>query len=277
MSTIPISIDLTELREEFDLVQSQVEGLGSTLVNVITDRIFSNWRDAAMKGLNKTRKSYINGLNIGEVTPTHKYIQLTGTFPNMIEEGFGAFDMKPKMLASKKAKVSPNGVKFITIPFRHAAAGSIGESEVFSNVMPKEISDVVQKMTPTKTSISGSKTSGGRLGFSDIPKQYQIPKSREAVSNIKTQESFPKYTHTGPITEGMIKSEKEYEGSTKSSYVTFRRISEKSDPMSWIHQGVSAKNFAQKAVDNTDVDNLGFLIPLNSIWSKMLIINDFNK
>lgn len=252
----PISIDLTELQKEFSLLQSQVDSLGGVLVGAITDRIFNNWRVAAMHGLKYTRKSYIDGLNIGIVNPTHKYIVLIGALPNMIEEGAGAFDMKEKMLLSPKVKVTANGTRFITIPFRWATAGSIGESEVFSNVMPKEINEIVRNLLPAKTSISGEKTTGEGLKFGNIPKQYQIPKTRAAFSDIKTMTTYPEYTHKNPLTEGMVRAEKTYEKTTSGSYVTFRRISENSSPMSWIHRGITAKNFAKQAIENTDVDNI---------------------
>jgi hypothetical protein len=252
----PISIDLTELRDEFSLLQSQIESLGGILVNEITDRVFNNWKNAAMQGLNSTRKAYINGLNIGEVNSTHKYIVLTGIWPNMLEEGFGAFDQKPGMLNSPKVQVTSKGVRFITIPFRQGTPSAIGESEVFANVMPKEIYDIVKKLKPTTTSTSGSKTSGGSLNYSSIPKEYQIPKSRVAFTDIKTQITYPEYKHKNPISEGMVRNEKTYEKSASGTYTTFRRISENSSPMSWIHRGVSAKNFSQQAVNNTDVSNI---------------------
>lgn len=253
----PIYIDLSELQNEFSLKQTQVEELGITLVNAITDRIFNNWRVSAMDGLNSSRKQYINALNIGEISPTKKFIQLTGAFPNMLEEGFGAFDMKPGMLASNKARVSKKGTRFLTIPFRWATPGSIGESEVFANVMPKEVYQVVKQMRPTLTNINQRTIQrGGRLDLKSIPQQYQAPKTRAGFSDLKTRTTYPEYTHKGPLTEGMIRNQKTYENSTQSSYITFRRVSEKSDPMAFIHQGVSAKNFADKAMQKTDVGGI---------------------
>jgi hypothetical protein len=259
---VPISIDLTELQSEFGLLQSQVDSLGSVLVSAITDRIFNNWRVAAMHGLSSTRKAYINGLKEGEglrigiVNSTHKFIILTGDLALMIEEGAGAFDMKEKMLNSPKVKTTSKGVRFMTIPFRHATAGSIGESEVFANVMPKEINQIVKNLLPTKTTAQGNKTSGENLKFGSIPEQYQIPKTRAAFSDLKTMKTYPEYTHQNSIYEGMVRNEKDYENRKQSTYATFRRISDNSSPMSWIHRGIAARNFAQKALANTNVDDI---------------------
>lgn len=272
MAAIPISIDLSELQAEFNLKITQVDELGSTLVNTITDRLFHNWKSLAMNGLHSTRKVYCDALQKGELSPTRHFIQLTGTLPNQIEEGYSAFDMKPGMLNSPKAKVTSKGVKFITIPFRWATAGSIGESEVFSNVMPREIDDIVTSMRPTITAINSNRviSRGESLGFGQIPAQYQIPKTRAAFSDVKSRTTYPEYTHQGPISEGITRNQKTYENATQSNYVTFRRVSEKSSPMSWIHKGVAAKNFAQQAIQETDVDNIvdrtidAFLQKINS-------------
>jgi hypothetical protein len=252
----PIHIDLSELQQEFALKETQVEELGVTLVNAITDRIFNNWRVSAMNGLNSTRKSYIQALNIGEISSTKKYIQLTGVWPNMIENGFGAFDMKPGMLGSSKAKVTKKGTRFITIPFRWASSGSIGESEVFANVMPVEINTLVRRLRPTTTNISSRTNSGGGLQLKQLPKDYQIPKSRGAFSDLKSRTTYPQYTHKGSIYEGIIRNETTYERATQSSYVSFRRVSEKSDPMSWIHKAQAAKNFAEQGLKKTDVASI---------------------
>jgi len=258
MPQIPISVDLSELQAEFNLMQLQVEELGSIIVDAVTDRIFHNWQTAAMNGLHKTRKAYINALNIGIVSSTHKYIQLTGELPNMIEEGVGAFDMKAGMLNSQSAKIGKNGVRFITIPFRWATPSAIGESEVMASKMPVEIYNLVRRLRPTVTALNTNKNiqSGGSLGFSKIPSQYRIPLSRPGFSDIKTRTTYPEYTHQGPIFEGMIRNQKQYENATQGSYFTFRRISENSDPMSWIHKGIAAKNFAEHAIKETNVSTI---------------------
>lgn len=256
MSVGPIQIDLSELAAEFNLKQTQIEELGTVLVNTITDRLFHNWQQAAMSGLNSTRKAYINSLNIGVISPTKRYIQLTGEWPNMLENGFGAFDMKTGMLSSPKAKMGKNGVKYMSIPFRHGTPGSIGESEVFSGVMPREIYEVVKRLQPSTTTLNRSVQRPKGLRIGQIPPDFRIPKSRAAFSDVKTQTTYPEYVHQGSIYEGMVRKQTTYEGATQGSYMTFRRVSENSDPMAFIHRGVSAKNFAEKSLQKTDVNTI---------------------
>lgn len=253
----PIQIDLSELQAEFNLKQVQVEELSVVLVNQITDRIFNNWRVAAMNGLNSTRKQYIQNLNIGHISPTKKYIQLTGSFPNMLENGFGAYDMKPGFLASNKVKTTKNGIRYLIIPFRWGTPGSIGESEVFANKMPDDVYNTVKRLRPTKTHYQlGVIQRGKGIRKNQLPTNLRKPLTRPQFTDAKSGTTYPAYTHKGPIHEGIVRNEKTYENSTQSSYVSFRRVSEKSDPMSWIHKGVAAKNFAQQALNKTDVGNI---------------------
>ena len=253
----PIKIDLSDLQEEFTLKQSQVEELGIMVLNNLVDRIFHNWQQEAMNGLHSTRKLYLQNLHIGQIDQFHKFIMLTGDFQNKIEEGFSAFDMKPGFLNSGKAKQGKNGRIYLTIPFRWATPDAIGESEIFANIMPQEIYATVRKLNSAQTQPFQNKVSSGKgLPNAQLPKELAIPQARLAFTDLRTQTTYPEYTHKGSIYEGIVRNEKTYENSTQGSYVSFRRVSEASDMYSWIHKGLEGKHFADKAIDKTDVNTI---------------------
>lgn len=255
----PINIDLSDVAQEFALKAEQVDELGAVMVNTITDRIFYNWMSAAKQGLHSSRKAYINALQIGSNGPHQKYIMLLGEFPNMIEQGAGAFDMKLAFSKSAKKTMKKNGGWFLTIPFRHATPGALGESEIFANVMPKEIYQMVKTLAPFRSQIGIGRTGDKvpeNLGASMIPKPFNVPLTRPAVTNYKTRSTYEAYTHKSSIYEGMVRNETTYENATQSTYVTFRRVSDKSDLNSWVHKGIMAHNFAQKGLAKTDIANI---------------------
>lgn len=252
----PISIDLSDLAKEFSLKEAQADELGAMVVGAITDRIYYNWYSSAARGLHSSRKAYLSNLQIGQITPLKKFIQLTGKLPNMIEDGVGAYDMKQGMLNSPKAKVGKKGKRYITIPFRHATSDALGEDAAFSNVMPPEIYAIARTLRPMRTIVGNTIKRPESLSFDSIPKRFQIPNTRPAVSNLDTKKSYSAYQHKSPIYEGMIREEKTYEQATQGQYVTFRRISENSDANSWINRGIMAHNFAKKALQITDVGNI---------------------
>lgn len=39
-------------------------------------------------------------------------------------------------------------------------------------------------------------------------------------------------------------------------YVSFRRASKNSDPLSWIFPGLTARRFSDKAIDQTDIETI---------------------
>lgn len=186
-------------------------------------------------------------------------IVLTGRLNNMLENGVGAFDMKKGFQGNPngKLKTTKDGGWYLTIPFRMASAGALGESEAFSSVLPDEVYQIAKTLKGTSARQTepekGKVFSGTSLKSSDLPSKYQIPKSRAGVSNIETQKTFDEYVHKTSIYVGLVRNEKTYEKATQGSYVTFRRVSSKSDPSSWINRGIVAYNLADKAIKNLDI------------------------
>jgi len=254
----PIKIDLSELAEEFALTETQITDLSSLVIHEITKRIYHNWLMEAINGLKSTRKQYVQNLNVGYISPHRSYIQLTGEFPNMLERGFGPYDMKPILLKSRKVKYTKKGTKYITVPFRWATTGAIGESEVFANIMPKSVYTIAKNLKAQRTHFQKGIIQRGRgLRTNQLPEKLRIPKTRAKIIDPKTGDVlFGTYTHKAPIYSGIIRQQKTYENATQNSYVSFRRVSENSDPLSWIHKGVAAKQFAEKALQKTDIGNI---------------------
>jgi hypothetical protein len=174
----------------------------------------------------------------------------------MIEEGASAWDMKEGMLSSQKAKISKNGGRYITIPFRIGSAGAVGESDVFSNVMPNEVYEVAKQLEVPKGGNSQ------QLTTKDLPAQYQSPAKRAEIKDSAGKTLFNEYVHKSSIYAGMFRSNDAKTG--QNTYRSFRRISEElispegnktgSDPDSWIHKGIEQYNLISKALGNFNQD-----------------------
>ncbi len=254
---INIQFDIQDTIDEFRLDVSQVDNMCDAISQALTLEIHRNWIEEAKRELNSTRNGYMRGLIIKPETNGTNSIVLVGQLNNMIESGSEPFDMKNGFKKSLKVKYDKKGNWYLTIPFRFATPGALGESEVFSGVMPQEIYDIIKGKTPEITDGDGNKVqSGVPLSASEIPEQYQTPKTRESVIIPSINKVFEAYTHKTSVYEGLMKSQKTYEETTQSTYGTFRRVGANSDPNSWIHKGFQAKNLAEKAIDNTDIDTL---------------------
>lgn len=250
-----IDIDISDTIAEFSLEQSQTDQIVDTVAKALTMEIHRNWVEAAKRSLHSTRNNYIRGLIVSSNGVGDNSITLVGQLNNMIENGCSAFDMKEGFKNSAKAKQGKNGNWYITIPFRFATPGAIGESEVFAGVMPEAIYKIIKAKKPQiSDSSSGKIQSGEGLKKGDIPAEFAIPKTRESVINQAIGKTFDAYVNKSSMYEGMIKNQKTYEGATQSSYNTFRRVSLNSNPLSWIHSGIKQYNLADEAMRNTDVD-----------------------
>jgi hypothetical protein len=138
-------------------------------------------------------------------------LTLRGKWPNMLEEGFSAFDQKNGFMNSKHIKRKKDGGWYLTIPFRHRTPGTAG-SAVGGQAMPDDIYAQARALK------GGEKLTG-------------------TETNYPPQTSWKGYEHKSGIYEGMKRITKTYNIATQNMYMTFRRVSDKSDPDSWWHPG----------------------------------------
>ncbi len=248
-----IDIDTRDLSSQFDLDREDVNMLLEYTVKQVTAEFAYLWGREAKQSLKSTRNEYINAIQIdtrGRFTGV-AYLNPAAWLPNALEVGASAYDMKQGLLSSPKAKMGKNG-PYITIPFRFAGSGAIGESSVFSGIAPPEIERAVSKST-----------SRGGLSLSEIPTKYHIPKTRELQRGALESVAFDKRMNiqTKSIYEGLKKS-------ISGGYINFRRVSLRSAPDSFQHPGFEARDFAYKALPKLDMEGLltssidGFLTKL---------------
>ena len=252
---INIAIDLTDLLDMHKLTKGQQNDFIEEILDNVSQAVIYNWREEAHNGLNSTRNQYLRAIQQPDIKGTQAIIELIGTLPNMIENGASAFDEKSGFALSDKKHMKKNGGWYINIPFRWATPDAIGEDEAFSAKMPQAVYNVAKSLDPATSNVGKKIVYGGALDSSDLPSKFQGLQTRAAISDNQGNVLYGAYQHKTNIFQGMIREEKAYEKATQGQYVTFRRISDLSDPMSWIHPGFVAKNFADKAI-NIDIDTI---------------------
>lgn len=256
MAVAPITIDLTGLQSQFGLDGNTINQLTEVCVQSVRAAIYANWRALAKQELGSTREEYIQNINNIDRGRFEKHIVLTGVLPNMLEQGASAFDIKEGFKKSPKAHktiakynkkgvlISPGGSWYLTVPFRIGVPGTLGQAG-FAGEMPTEIYDVMRK-----------RVRGGALTAGEIPFPYDVPQSRAAIAATPQNKYYAAYRHKTSLYEGLEKRVAQYGKTTQNTYGTFRRASENSDPLSWIHKGLVARNLAERAVAMTDVDTI---------------------
>lgn len=250
----PIIVDTTSIMDQFGAMSP--EAINNMLDNVAKGlaAAYANKLELqAQQDLHQTRRRYINAIKLvdsGKAEGTVMLDYSKDKLIQMIEEGAGPFDMKPYFMGSPKAKVGKNGGRYLTIPFRWGTPGIVGESDVFSGVMPGPVYAAV-KDKPTNIPVSGGGSRSAGLSLKEIPAQFQLKKTRPAIAANDGNQAWAAYQHKAPVSQGISKYNDPATG--QNTYRSFRRVSDKSDPDAFIHPGIKAYNLMQKALGGFDV------------------------
>lgn len=256
MSSLKVNINFDDVISEMGLNRKDAENMTKIVLQTVTVAIANAWKNAAKKELHSTRGNYMKSLYIVEEGRMTNSIILGGRLNNMLESGASPFDIKEGMAKSSKRKFSKAGTWYMSIPFRWATPGSLGESEAFSGVMPMSIYRAVSSLTSSKTDLGGGKSKGSSLKAVDIPNPQNEIKSRAALIDPISKRQYEEYKHKSSIYEGIGKSEKQYEGGSSGSYNSFRTISQNSNKNAFIHPGLRAGDFANKGLKSVDLDTI---------------------
>lgn len=202
-------------------IVSSVQSSIQTSLALIKDR----WVQEAQKKLHRTRADYLLGLQFGGIIyplddPFSGAVRLSGTLPNMIESGFKSFDMKIGFSKSTRLTRKKDGGWYLTIPFRHSTPNSY----MYGQTMSKDIYGVAKKLNPYKSG---------------------LPNTRLKIAGIGDK-SWTGYQRKSNQYNGLVRIVKSYQKATQSQYMTFRRVSNNSDAMSWWHRGYKGVRIADR-------------------------------
>lgn len=209
----------------------------------------------AQRSLTSTGADYVQNvhliqvpLNVGALKgeATFATIVLTGWLANAVEHGWAGGDMKPGLLEGRNAKTTKDGKRYNVVRFRHGTPGTSGRSFAAmgdvhrahgmsrgdAEQLGKRIHKAAQALSAT-TSHPGQGTKWGDRLDSGL-----APKLTNRTSG---------YKHKTDIFAGMVRAEKTYGKATQNQYLTFRAVSDNSDPASWQHPGIIRHDFFGKA------------------------------
>lgn len=188
--------------------------------------IKDEWQRRIQSTLNSSRPLYLMGLDFNSVVypfgndAFSGAVVLRGKFPNMLESGFAPFDEKVGFSKSTRKHPSKDGGWYLTIPMRHSTPGSF----MYGQPMSKPVYAQAKKLGNGES----LRISGGQ----------------------KT--SWTGYVHKNNIDDGLTRIVKSYNNpdtgkmTNQSQYLTFRRVSDKSDPLSWWHPGYRGVKMAEQ-------------------------------
>jgi hypothetical protein len=243
----PINIDVSAFLESFDIADEDIKQFTSDIISGVASDFHAHWEKAA-DVLGQTRQEYQRSIYIEKIDDFNYVVGLVGWLPNAIEQGVSAFDQKEWFEKSNKVKYNKEGDWYLTIPFRHGAEGTIGESTVFTGTMPSEVYEQAKVLKPKES-----------LKARNLPVGLIEPKAKPRIGKSKI---FEEYQRKHSIYEGIQRKE---DNKGRGTYTSFRRVGENSDDGAWIHPGFEAKNLAEKAFETMNIESTVDLLAENLI------------
>ena len=252
---IPLLIDTSDLADEFSLSKEDVHTLIDNAVKATALEYYRLWQNQASKNLKSTRNRYLDNLVYVDEGLMKGAVILRDEDPlaMMLEEGASEFDLKEGFANSPKRKIKKDGGWYMSIPFRYATPQALGESEIFSGILPPEIYEQAKSLEANVPMGGGMRSKG--LAIEDIPNEFQEKTVRKAMPTSSLLEARKDYISKSSRYEGLMKVK---DSTTKqtSGYMSFRRVSDNSDPSSWIHSGLEQRHFAEAAMTELNIENI---------------------
>jgi len=180
------------------------------------------------------------------------YLIIKGAAVRALEFGSNPFDMKPGLLAGPKARTAKDGGRYNIIRFRHGTESTAGTGTgltggAYTPRMPTEIKRAAQGADGSSIS---PMTPWGQRSSLNI---QRLARANKAQWKAATGQKI--YRGLGTIAKGYTWKSSPWAGLRRegeghhASYATYRAVSDKSDPYSWIHPGTTGKHFIHRALD----------------------------
>jgi hypothetical protein len=167
---------------------------------------------------------------------------------NFIEKGHGEIDLKPGLLTGAKVRYSKSGTPYNIVAFRQDTPKGL------NNPMPLNIYNLAKKEFD-KADVAHSKGLAPKPGTSKMlgKGQYEwgisMPKDFGGPATTVKQTSKGDYAHKFSKYAGMVRMQASTEHAKRSGYMTFRVVSARSDPASWISPPLQGVAIRQAVVD----------------------------
>ena len=210
-----------------------------------------------------SRGDYTKSIHADVSKEQLKTIWSQGPWTEQIEKGHGEIDLKPGLLHGPKARMGKNG-PYNIVSFRQGVPNSLKSN----NPMPQDLYRMVRKITdkmnkgfsagtsakPGSSSITGKGPGVWQRvsGKVDLKNNYlwgfRNPEATGGSPQTK-KTSVGDYTwKTGKYT-GMVRMDASTSRARTSEYRTFRVVSYKSDPASWIVPPMDPLPIREKVVE----------------------------
>lgn len=243
MIPLPVYIDLSEVGASLALTADRMSALSSFVLDRLVQRYSEEWTNVVNKNLRSTRVDYLRAMSFDRISSTEAIFTLNyskgNPVPLMLEVGHEPFDEKIGFSQSSKKKMKKGGGWYMTIPFRYASSEALAESGAFAGILPKQIERMAKQSTIP-------------LRQTDLPIPFNGTNQRATIERMNKR--VEEYKHKVSVYAGLIRKDISSTNKEKrGGYYVFRRVSDKSDPLSWWNKGFERHDFMGQALSNMNI------------------------
>jgi len=233
-----ISFELTSQLDLASGFNARVFPLINQAVNAVAQATAANWREAVMRArLWSGEKDAYAGSIAYRMTGDFSAVVFSD-YKNAqeIETGRPPRDLKKMLQTSMKVRVSKKGLRYLIIPFRHGAPGSN------SNPMPADVYQQAKMLTASNIVGHGRRLSGTGAWSLKTQQPATVRQRKYKWGERMDGPDVPRHQ------QGMVRMDTSTKNQKRSTYLTFRVMSEKS--RGWIVPAQPGQNIVQGVTDN---------------------------
>jgi len=230
MIEMTATLDLSALEKLLDEHRSHV---GEGVVRQLGQMAYDTWSQLATEQLHTSRSDYLDALSGPHIDGTTAYVDLVGSFPNMIEHGVATpIDMREVLLDPSDPHVNrgADGKLYRDIRFAHSKGPG------FAQAAQRGRSALGK---PLGYPYRGHSAAAGAGGWEQLGRElYDVARKLVGKQRIASVAIPPrlKQRHSAAIYSGLRRS-------AHGGFETFRRITEDSD--GWIYPVTVGKKLAE--------------------------------
>jgi hypothetical protein len=210
------------------------------LVNV-AEAARAKWIQLSLDQLRTSQQSYTAGISTVKQSHGIAWIELNGDFPNMIEQGFGPFDLRNTLLDPSKrgVKTGADGERYRSIMFRRGTGGATGRNfAVATDLYAATLGERRARAIGRAAMKAGRDLKKGQHSGEGVG----ATKRQDGAHPLRVGEFTPaghqiKHAHKTDLFAGMQRFEQVTKrGGIQHTFGVFRTIST-GVPEGWIHPG----------------------------------------
>lgn len=235
-----ISFDLGAQMNLSAGINAQLFPLMNQAVNAVAQATAANWRESVYRAKlwSGEKDRYAGSIKYEMTGDFTAFVWSDYQYAHDIETGRPPRDLKRMLDTSMKVRTSKDGWRYLIIPFRHNVPGA----NATGRAMPQPIYQAAKLLSPSTIVGHGRRLSGTGAWSLKTQQAATVRQRQYSWGDRLEGEGVPRHM------QGMVRMDTSTKNQKRSTYLTFRVMSEKSK--GWIVPAKPGQFIAQKVAED---------------------------